>query len=680
MELIITEKPSVAEKIAYALGRPNLKKVGRVSVFELTRQSGQNQQIIIVPAVGHLFTLKERTKQIPSFDIAWYPTYEVNSQYYYTRQYLDVIKSFIQRCERVIIATDYDLEGDLIGANIVRFLSTYDIAKRMKFSTLTPEEIREAYEHLEEINKLNIIASETRHIVDWMYGINLSRAVMSALSKIGRRKTLSIGRVQGPMLKFLVERQKEIESFKPQKYWELYAIAQGIKFIHQKGQFFDREELECVKRATQKTVKVKIRKENVNIYSPTPFDFTTLQTEAYRCFGFNPIYTETLAQSLYTNAMISYPRTASQKLPSQLKLKQLILKISENPNYKNLATDLISKNRFRPREGKKEDVHPAIFPTGILKKLKSDEQKLYDLIVRRFLACFAEPIEVENSEINLITNAGIYSTNGKRIIRKGWLEYYIFNEFKEKVLPELKDDEYITIEDFETLEKETTPPPYFTPATIIQLMEKNEIGTKTTRAIVLDTLFKRGYVTGRQLKVTPLGLIIYDIFKKYSPKVLDPELTRKLEREMEGIQQGKITQESVISETKKIIRDIINEIQSAETEIGKELLQKINETEAFAPCKCGGTLRILQKGQSKFLGCTNYPSCKITYSLPKSTFSYAGQCTRCGAPKIWVLYKKQRFIVCLNNQCPEKIEKLKRKEEKVKKKAKSKKKRRQEKK
>jgi DNA topoisomerase-1 len=211
-------------------------------------------------------------------------------------------------------------------------------------------------------------------------------------------------------------------------------------------------------------------------------------------------------------------------------------------------------------------------------------------------------------------------------------------------------------------------------------MEKNEIGTKTTRAIVLDTLFKRGYVTGRQLKVTPLGLIIYDIFKKYSPKVLDPELTRKLEREMEGIQQGKITQESVISETKKIIKDIINEIQSAETEIGKELLQKINETEAFAPCKCGGTLRILQKGQSKFLGCTNYPSCKITYSLPKSTFSYAGQCTRCGAPKIWVLYKKQRFIVCLNNQCPEKIEKLKRKEEKVKKKAKSKKKRRQEKK
>lgn len=183
------------------------------------------------------------------------------------------------------------------------------------------------------------------------------------------------------------------------------------------------------------------------------------------------------------------------------------------------------------------------------------------------------------------------------------------------------------------------------------------MGTKTTRANVLDTLYKRGYVTGRRLTVTPLGSTIYDTFNKHSPKIVDPSLTRQLEEEMEGIQEGKIEQEKVIADAKIILTEILADFSKKEKEIGGEILEKLKETEAFAACSCGGSLRVLQKGKSRFLGCTNYPTCRITYSLPYGFFTYAGQCPQCNAPEIWVFKGKQRYKLCLNKECVGKIRK-----------------------
>ncbi|MEM3702793.1 MAG: DNA topoisomerase, partial [Candidatus Micrarchaeia archaeon] len=173
-----------------------------------------------------------------------------------------------------------------------------------------------------------------------------------------------------------------------------------------------------------------------------------------------------------------------------------------------------------------------------------------------------------------------------------------------------------------------------------------------TRAIVLDTLYKRGYITGKQITVTPLGRIIYEIFQKYSPKILDPILTRQLEEEMEKIQNKEISKDKVIEDAKEIVSTIVNELTNHEKEIGIELKTNLEESEKFAKCKCGGYLKVINYKNNKFLGCSNYPTCRITFSLPSTyLFTYAGQCEICNSPKIWIIKGKQKYQKCLNQNC-----------------------------
>jgi DNA topoisomerase-1 len=410
--------------------------------------------------------------------------------------------------------------------------------------------------------------------------------------------------------------------------------------------------------------KIEIHRERRQVYCPPPFDFTSLQVEAYKSFAFVPVQTEQIAQSLYTNAYISYPRTSSQKLPNQLNLPSIIEKLSKNPDYNMIASQLLREKRLRPREGQKEDVHPAIHPTGIIGKMSPDEKKLYDLVVSRFLACFMEPAEVEDAKINLIAGTQKYKTAAKSLLKQGWLQAYKYTNMRFSEVPDFKEGQKVKIDKFEILKKQTAPPMKYTPATIIQALEDQDVGTKTTRAHILDTLYKRGYISGRQIIVTLLGLSIYDAFNKYVPLVVDPELTRKLEKEMGLIQEDKISQQEVLNSAKQIITEVVNEMKNKEKEIGEELLEQVKKSEEFAPCKCGGKLRIIQKGKSKFLGCTNYPTCKITYSLPYTLFNYAEQCQECNSPVIWIVKGKQRFKSCLNRECPSKLRKEEARKEK----------------
>ncbi|VVB73553.1 Reverse gyrase [uncultured archaeon] len=663
INLIIAEKPSVAQKLAYALSRlPQRRMYRRVSYYEFTRGA---DKIIIASAVGHLFTLKQKSQSTPAFDIEWAPTHSVDKAAWYQRDYLNAIADLAKNADTVINATDYDIEGSLIGYNIIRFVSDLSKAKRMRFSTLTAPELESAYENLEPLDTNNALAGEARHMVDWFYGINLSRAVMNAIRKAGRYKTLSIGRVQGPMLRFLSLREKEVKEFKPTQYWELLAYSKGHKFIHEKERFKAQEEAEEAKRKTSSEGTIHIDSKTKTLYPLPPFDFTTLQAEAYRLFGFIPVKTQQLAQTLYENAYISYPRTSSQKLPHQLNLPSIIRKIATIDRFSSLANQLINGNRFRPREGQKEDVHPAIFPTGNLGKLEPDVQKLYDLIVHRFLGCFAESAEVEDRKI--ILSAGEkYKASAIHILKSGWFQFYPYAAAKETAIPPFSNDEKVAIEKFEVTSKMTSPPNRFSPASILQLMEKENIGTKTTRAIVLDTLYKRGYVSGRQLTVTPLGMAVYETFQQYSPKIVDPSLTKQLEDEMEMVQNGKMSKQKVIGNAKVMLEGILSDFAKNEQQIGSNLLNKLEESERFASCKCGkGFQKIIEYQGRKFLGCTNYPTCKITYSLPSSgLFSFAELCSFCGSPKVWFIKGKSRYKYCLNRDCPEKLAKLAKKEEK----------------
>ena len=220
-KLIITEKPQAAGKIAAALsnGKDNKISKNKVSYYEFERNG---DKIVVGCAVGHLFSVSQIAKgsDYPIFDIGWYPNFEVNKKDF-TKAYYNVLKSLVKGASEIIVATDFDVEGEVIGYNIIRYIAGQKDAKRMKFSSLTADELQKSYENrLPSIEWGQAIAGETRHFLDWMYGINLSRALMSAVKKAGKFKIMSIGRVQGPALRLIVDKELQIKDFKPSP-WRL---------------------------------------------------------------------------------------------------------------------------------------------------------------------------------------------------------------------------------------------------------------------------------------------------------------------------------------------------------------------------------------------------------------------------------------------------------------------------
>src|SRR3989338_1879158 len=338
--LIITEKPKAAKKIDK-----------QVSYYELKREG---KTIIVASAVGHLFglTYAKGQKGWQVFNLEWHPSYEKKSAEF-TKRYYDLLKKLSEKAEEIIIATDYDIEGEVIGWNVLRFICERETAKRMKYSTLTKAELEKSYENpLPNPDWGQAYAGETRHILDWLYGINLSRALMSAIKTSGSFKILSIGRVQGPALKIIVDREHEITNFKPQPFWQVFAVVNNFLFKHPKD-IFDKNELEKFKDIKSGTADTTEKEEKIPPLHP--FDLTTLQREAYRLFKISPSETLKIAQKLYLNGLISYPRTSSQKIPKEIEPKKILKALKKHfPEAKEAVRPI-------PIEGAKSDpAHPSI--------------------------------------------------------------------------------------------------------------------------------------------------------------------------------------------------------------------------------------------------------------------------------------------------------------------------------
>lgn len=664
VKLILAEKPKVAQRIAMAIGQNiKQKRYGQVSYYEGTHNG---EEIVIAPAVGHVYTLAEktRTNDYPVFDIEWRPAYEVDDGAAYTKQYVNLLETLGKKANSFVCACDYDVEGSLIGGNVFRFaIGEEKAAQRMKFSALTKDELSNAYDSVEELDYNNINAGEARHVLDWYYGINLSRALMAALKSIGRYRVMSIGRVQGPALGILAALEKEIAAFVPTPYWELNIIVKGTDFSHVKGRFLDeREARKSLGRTGQAGTVSKLEKSQFQQYPNPCFDLTTLQVEAYRFFGFPPSRTLELAQSLYEDSLISYPRTSSQKLPQTINTPSIIKKISENPDYAKDANALLENRWFRPFQGKKEDpAHPAIHPTGGLSgKMNEQEKKLYDLIVRRFLAAFAPPATKEKTKVEIDSNGEIYAVGGIVTLQKGWIGIYgKYYKAEDKELPEFVEREDVKIDNKKKTKKETKPPNRYSEASIVSELESRGLGTKATRSVIVDTLFKRGYVFGKTIHASDFGLKVCDVLQKYSPEILDENLTRKIEEDMEKIQDGKLEKGYVISEGKEILVQILDKWKRNEGNIGNDLLEALKATEEKAnllgECnKCKGKLRIIKmKNGKQFVGCSGYPQCNNAYPLPSSSYILPTDkiCEKCGTPIVNVKRFKSRFSMCLDTSC-----------------------------
>ena len=670
--LIITEKPKVSQKIAYAIpGKAKRRRVGGVSYFEI---SNNGETIYVASAAGHLYSLREKKNSYsyPVFDIEWAPLYEVDKSKSYTRKYISLLKKLASEAERFIIATDYDIEGELLGYNALRFACSAMEAKRMRFSALTKQDLRRAYENLAEVDLALVRAGEARHILDWYWGINTSRALSSAVRSFSKRfTTFSAGRVQTPALAILVEREKEIASFVPEPFWTLSATLQvgrsRVKAEHERGRIFDREEVEKLysKLKDAKEARVeRVELKESTVPPPVPFDLGTLQSEAYRYFRLSPKATQDIAQSLYESGYISYPRTSSQKLPPTIGYRQIIEALGENPAFSQLAQLLLAKEKLYPRQGKKDDpAHPAIYPTGVMpKKLSQREEKLYSLIVHRFLATFAEPMKRAKMKVRTRIRGEAFTFSRARTLEQGWRVFYPYAKLEEHTLPKLREGDVLRVIKVSLAEDKTKPPERYNPASLVAELERRGLGTKATRAEIVDTLYKREYITGTAIRVTPIGMSVIEALAEYVPEIISEELTRRFEQKLEEIQQGRAEPEKTLEEARRELTKIMENFKRREREIGERLARAIEEKrrgEVIGECpRCGGELRIIRskKTGKRFIGCKNYPECDVSYPLPQKRGIYPTdkRCNVCGLPMVSMPLGKRRVLSCIDMNCSSK--------------------------
>jgi len=672
-ELVITEKPQAALKISNALGNSTKREVVKgVPYYEVDREG---KKLIVACAVGHLFTLKQNVSgsDIPVFDISWVPNYMVKKGDF-TKKYYDTLLKLAKNAGSITVATDFDVEGEVIGKNVVKLICNQDDANRMKFSTLTNDELNNSYENkIPHLNWGQAIAGESRHYLDWFYGINLSRALMNAIKTTGKFKVMSIGRVQGPTLNLIVEREREIRDFKKEPYWQVFLMTGNPKLeLKCTKDFFDKNELKNFENLEGKEIELTTKKAEQKVPPNPPFDLTSLQTESYKLYGLTPSNTLKATQSLYLAGLISYPRTSSQKLPASIGYKSILETLKKRFKVEKLIT------KDQPLEGGKTDpAHPSIYPTGNDQILSGNEEKIYNLIVKRFLALFCDDAIIDRKRISGKIGEYTFSTSGYHIRKKSWMEFYPVKT-NEKEIPDaegLKKIKSVKIE-----EKETQPPRRYSPASIISELEKRNLGTKATRAAIVETLYDRGYIKEKSIEATPIGMSLIETLEKYSPIIINEKLTKELQDEMDEIvengekplSQLREKSNEILDKAKEQIIEIGKEFSEKENFIGKELIlaqdnqRKIEREEnTLNLCpKCKkNNLRITYspKNRKFFVACSGYPECKNTYSLPPyGTIKLTGKnCEKCDFPLLMALQKgKKPWIFCFNSECSTNKERL----------------------
>lgn len=606
--LVVTEKPSVAQDIAKIL-KCSYKGTGYV----------YNDTYIISWAIGHLVRLCT-----PDEYDAKYKKWSFDNLPIIPREFklkpieptisqFNILKKLIQSkdIDYVICATDSGREGELIFRNFYYFVECDKPFKRLWISSMTDEAIKEGFNNLQDGSCYDnlYLSAKSREEADWIVGINSSRAYTSKYST-----TLSIGRVQTPTLAIIVERQKEINAFVPQNYWEVDADFE--KYV---GTWFNRETKdtkidteELAKGIAEKVLNQKgtitcVKTEEKRQLHSLLYDLTELQRDCNRNFGFSAQKTLDIAQKLYERRkLITYPRTDSRYISEDIKpkIKTILNKINIEP-YKNHLAYVISLKQLpftkRIVDNTKISDHHAIIPTSIsvnLNNLSSDEFKVYDLIIRRFICVFYFPY------IYLVTNV-ITEVDNKNFISKGvaikqldWMELYN-SENKEKELPSLNEGEIYTVISSNVIAKKTQPPKAYTEATLLSAMENagklinseeikeqmkdSGLGTAATRAAIINRLFEVGYIVrkGKSLIPTEKGTKLIEVVP---PELKTPETTGKWEKYLNLIARGSKEPELFMRSIQKYVRFIIREAKEQNSEIifpEDTYRGKINKTENY---------------------------------------------------------------------------------------------------
>jgi DNA topoisomerase-1 len=745
VKLIVTEKDSAARKIAEILGgKPSVKEHGRgrqkVRSYHFTYDGGDAVAIglrghvmeTVFPNTYKRWSLRYLGDMIEKPDLAWVVDGGAAGT-------LAALRSVAKGATEVVIATDYDREGELIGHEALEILrgealkhnpgdkpekkkrkaATKDGAEaraktpapepldgdphikpmlpapvvdrhiRVRYSALTPEEVKAAFAKPSTVDFNLAEAAHSRQDIDLIWGAVLTRFMSLASYRYGS-DYLSVGRVQSPTLRLVVDRELERRAFVPVPYWEIKATleheGEPFEVAHAKGRFDSEETMQAAfDNAGVETAEVTAYKAEAKPNQPpAPFNTTALMSAASGA-GMTPARAMRAAESLYLDGLISYPRTDNTVYPPSLDLRGSLQELEHWQPVAATAARLAGQDKLSPTRGKKRTTdHPPIYPVGVPKKElgSGDQAKVYDLVVRRFLATLLPPASIESQRMDLKLGPEPFVAHGSRVASLGYLEVYEkYAAKRDRPLPPLQPGDTLKVLDLRSEAKETQPPGRYGQGRLLEKMEELGLGTKATRADIIQHLYDRNYVRDNPVEATELGMALIAAFdaamEKAPVDISSSQMTAKLEAEMDRISEGELRREDVVRDSQEMLERAWKLLDSHVTDIRDRIKSGVREDLTLGTCKnCGGQLRVLRgKTGKRFAACVGKEGeepqqptaegerprrgCGQTFPLPqRGTIVPTGKtCAECGWPEIKVVGGGGRgrpWVLCVDIDCPTK--------------------------
>lgn len=645
-KLILAEKPSVARDIGRILNANEKKK---------NYLEGKNY--VITWALGHLLGLKmpedlnKKWEKWQLETLPMLPKFIGTKPLPKTRSQLKTIESLVKRKDinEIVIATDAGREGELVARWILQYVHANKKVTRLWISSQTDKAVKQGFKELKPAEKYDNLyeSALARATADWLVGLNVTRALT-----VKYQDNLSAGRVQTPTLALVRRQEEKIEKFMPQKYYRIaLRLGNQTAYMKQKNIYAikERDEAEKKKRHLD-NFKGQIRNINSKVKreaAPLLYDLTELQREANKRYGYSAKKTLSLVQSLYEiHKVVSYPRTDSRYLSNDIK-STLMERLQAIRKYDSRAEESI-KNKAKVilkkvfNDSKVTD-HHALIPTEQVpnySKFSADEQKIYNLIVSRFLGIFAQPYTVEELRVVVTFDKDEFIFVGKKVLDYGWKN----KDASEEVALNLKKDTVVS-PNFTVEEKLTTPPSPLTEAGLLAQMEKFGLGTPATRAEIIEKLVKSELMerTGHALRVTPKGKQLLNLVNK---ELVSPKLTAKWEKQLEDIAHGKMKSQKFIGDIKNDTKRLVSEVKNS-----KENYKDFSLTKKRCP-ECNSFLKVRKTRDGEIYVCSN-PECN--YRRRKDAKVSNHRCPQCHRKMLIVEGKNGKYFRCKYDGTTEKM-------------------------
>ncbi|GAA7267414.1 type I DNA topoisomerase [Helicobacter pylori] len=613
----------------------------------------------VIASKGHVRDLSKFALGIKIDETGFTPNYVVD------KDHKELVKQIIElskKASTTYIATDEDREGEAIGYHVACLIGgKLESYPRIVFHEITQNAILNALKTPRQIDMSKVNAQQARRFLDRIVGFKLSSLIASKITK-----GLSAGRVQSAALKLVIDKEREIKAFKPLTYFTLDAYFEShleAQLISYKGNKLKAQELIDEKKAQE--IKNELEKESYTISSiikkskksptPPPFMTSTLQQSASSLLGFSPTKTMSIAQKLYEGVatpqgvmgVITYMRTDS------LNIAKEALEEARNKILKDYGKDYLPPKAkvYSSKNKNAQEAHEAIRPTSIVLEpnalkdcLKPEELKLYTLIYKRFLASQMQDALFESQSVVVACEKGEFKASGRKLLFDGYYKI-LGNDDKDKLLPNLKENDPIKLEKLESNAHVTEPPAHYSEASLIKVLESLGIGRPSTYAPTISLLQNRDYIKVEKKQISALesAFKVIEILEKHFEEIVDSKFSASLEEELDNIAQNKADYQQVL---KDFYYPFMDKIEAGKKNI---ISQKVHEKTGQSCPKCGGELVKKNSRYGEFIACNNYPKCKYVKQTENANDGAKQElCEKCGGEMVQKFSRNGAFLACNN--------------------------------